>query len=69
VLGLLGTGVIDLIARSSARRSARAGGQVAVGQLSAELSAVAQDILFEPVAAELAGYRRALADFRTVQAR
>lgn len=67
VLGLVGTGVIDLVARASARRSARAGGQVAVGQLSAELAAVAQDTLFAPVAAELAGYRRALADFRIVQ--
>jgi GTPase Era involved in 16S rRNA processing len=67
LLGLVGTGVIDLIARSTARRAARAGGQVAVGQLSAELAAVAQDILFGPVAAELAGYRRALTDFRTVQ--
>ena len=67
VLGLLSTGVIDLIARSGARRSARAGGQIAVGQLSAELSAVAQDTLFEPLGAELAGYRKALADFRTVQ--
>jgi len=28
---------------------------------------VAQDTLFEPLSAELAGYRKALADFRTVQ--
>ena len=69
LLGLVGTGVIDLVARASARRSARAGGQIAVGQLSAELAAVAQDTLFAPVAAELASYRRALADFRIVQGR
>jgi GTPase Era involved in 16S rRNA processing len=66
-LGLIGTAVIDLVARAGARRSARAGGQIAVGQLSAELAAVAQDTLFAPLSAELAAYRYALADFRTVQ--
>jgi hypothetical protein len=40
---------------------------VAVGQLSVELAAVAQDELFGPIGDELARYRSALADFEVVQ--
>jgi putative protein kinase ArgK-like GTPase of G3E family len=66
-LSLGGSMVLDLAARRRARRDAVAAGQVAVGRLSVELAAVAQDELFAPIAEELARYRSALADFKTVR--
>jgi len=67
-LFLLGSVVLDATARRTARRNAVTAGRIAVGQLSVELAAVAQDELFGPIGAELARYRSALADFETVQA-
>ncbi|MBS2963901.1 50S ribosome-binding GTPase [Actinocrinis puniceicyclus] len=66
-LALLGSVVLDFTARRAARRSAVAAGQVAVGQLSVELAAVAQDELFGPIAEELSRYRSALTDFKAVR--
>ena len=66
-LCLLGSVALDLTARRKARESAVAAGQVAVGQLSVELAAVAQDELFGPIGEELSRYRSALADFKTVR--
>jgi GTPase Era involved in 16S rRNA processing len=65
--GLLGTVVTGAVAGAAARRTARSVGQVAVGQLSVELSAVAQDILFEPITQELTRYNSALDDFAKVR--
>jgi GTPase Era involved in 16S rRNA processing len=66
-LSLLGSIALDIAARRKARRSAVTAGQVAVGQLSVELAAVAQDELFSPISEELSRYRSALADFKTVR--
>lgn len=66
-LFLLGSVVLDGAARRAARRNAVTAGRVAVGQLSVELAAVAQDELFSPIGDELARYRSALADFEVVQ--
>ncbi|HEU5333033.1 MAG TPA: GTPase [Actinocrinis sp.] len=66
-LCLLGSIALDLTARRKARESAVVAGQVAVGQLSVELAAVAQDELFGPIGEELSRYRSALADFKTVR--
>ncbi len=66
-LCLLGSIALDLTARRKAREAAVAAGQVAVGQLSVELAAVAQDELFGPIGEELSRYRSALADFKTVR--
>jgi len=65
--GLAGTWILDLTARSARRRAAVSAGQIAVGRLSVELSAVAQDTLFAPISHELARYQTALADFAVVQ--
>ena len=67
VLSLLGSLALDLVARRKARETAVAAGQVAVGQLSVELAAVAQDELFGPIGEELSRYRSALADFKAVR--
>jgi GTPase Era involved in 16S rRNA processing len=69
VLFLLGSVALDLTARRAARRSAVHAGQVAVGRLSVELAAVAQDELFAPIIEELTRYRSALADFEIVRDR
>jgi GTP-binding protein EngB required for normal cell division len=61
--GLLATTLTGAVAGFLARRSAWAVGQVAVGQLSVELSAVAQDTLFDSIATELTRYHAALTDF------
>lgn len=66
-LCLLGSVVLDATARRKARQSAGTAGRVAVGQLSVELAAVAQDELFGPIVEELSRYRSALADFKTVR--
>jgi GTP-binding protein EngB required for normal cell division len=63
VFGLLATTLTGAIASAVARRAGRAVGQVAVGQLSVELSAVAQDTLFDPITKELTRYHATLADF------
>lgn len=68
VLGVLGTTLTGVIAGAAVRRTARSIGQVAVGQLSIELSAVAQDILFEPITQELTRYNSTVSDFSKVQA-
>lgn len=65
--GLAGTWILDGAARAARRRAASAAGQIAVGRLSVELSAVAQDTLFAPISHELARYQTALADFAIVQ--
>ena len=65
--GLAGTWSLDVAARSARRRAAVSAGQIAVGRLSVELSAVAQDTLFAPISHELARYQTALADFAVVQ--
>ena len=67
VVSLLGSIALDITARRKARESAVVAGQVAVGQLSVELAAVAQDELFGPIGEELSRYRSALADFKTVR--
>jgi GTP-binding protein EngB required for normal cell division len=69
VLGVLGTVLLDVRARSSARARAIRSGQVAAGSLAVELAAVAQDSLFAPAAAELDRHRRALEAFGTVHHR
>jgi GTPase Era involved in 16S rRNA processing len=66
-VGLAGTWVLDGVARSAARRAAVGAGQVAVGRLSVELSAVAQDTLFAPISHELTRYQTALTDFAVIQ--
>ncbi|HEV2344418.1 MAG TPA: GTPase [Actinocrinis sp.] len=66
---LLGSVALDVAARRSARRGAVTAGRVAVGRLSVELAAVAQDELFGPVGDELARYRSALADFEAIRGR
>lgn len=66
---LLGSVALDVTARRSARRGAVTAGRVAVGRLSVELAAVAQDELFGPVGDELARYRGALADFEAIRGR
>src|SRR5262249_15192567 len=66
---LLGSAGLDVAARRSARRGAATAGRVAVGRLSVELAAVAQDELFGPVGEELARYRSALADFEAIHGR
>jgi hypothetical protein len=68
-LFLLGSIVLDATARRAARQNAVAAGRVAVGQLSVELAAVAQDELFGPIGDELARYRSALNDFEVVRGR
>jgi GTPase Era involved in 16S rRNA processing len=68
VLALLASGVMDLAMRAVARRRANVTGRVAVGQLSVELAAVAQDVLFEPIAGELERFRAARADFEALRA-
>jgi GTPase Era involved in 16S rRNA processing len=68
VLFALGSILLDQSARRSVRRRALSAGRYAVGQLSVELAAVAQDELFGPIAEELARYRSTLADFETVRA-
>jgi hypothetical protein len=65
--GLAGTWILDAAARSARRRAAVSTGQIAVGRLSVELSAVAQDTIFAPISHELARYQTALADFSVVQ--
>lgn len=65
-LFLLGSVALDVTARRAARRNAATAGRIAVGQLSVELAAVAQDELFGPIGDELSRYRSALADFETV---
>jgi GTPase Era involved in 16S rRNA processing len=65
--GLIGTWILDAAARSAQVRAAAAAGQVAVGRLSVELSAVAQDTLFAPISQELTRYQTALADFAVLQ--
>jgi GTPase Era involved in 16S rRNA processing len=65
--GLAGTWILDGAARAARRRAAVAAGQIAVGRLSVELSAVAQDTLFAPISHELARYQTALTDFAAVQ--
>jgi len=65
--GLAGTWILDVTARKARRRAAVSAGQIAVGRLSVELSAVAQDTLFAPISHELARYQTALADFAVVQ--
>ena len=64
--GLLGSALLDVRARASARARALRSGQVAAGSLSVELAAVAQDGLFAPAEAELDRYRRANEAFSTV---
>jgi hypothetical protein len=66
VLGLLGSVLLDVRARASARARAIRSGQVAAGSLAVELAAVAQDGLFAPAAAELERHRRAYEAFATV---
>jgi hypothetical protein len=65
--GLAGTWILDGMARAKQRRAAAAAGQIAVGRLSVELSAVAQDTLFAPISLELTRYQTALADFAVVR--
>jgi GTPase Era involved in 16S rRNA processing len=67
VLALLASGIVDVVMRTVARRRANATGRVAVGQLSVELAAVAQDVLFEPIAGELERFRAARADFEALR--
>jgi GTPase Era involved in 16S rRNA processing len=69
VLCLTGSVALDAVARGVVRRTAVSAGRVAVGQLSVELAAVAQDELFAPIGEELSRYQTALADFRTVRER
>ena len=64
--GLLGSLLLDVRARASARARAILAGQVAAGSLAVELAAVAQDGLFAPAAAELDRHRRAYEAFATV---
>ena len=66
-LFLAGSVVLDATARKSARRNAVTAGRIAVGQLSVELAAVAQDELFGPIGDEVSRYRSALADFEVVR--
>ncbi|MBR7832436.1 50S ribosome-binding GTPase [Actinospica durhamensis] len=66
VLGALGSVLVDVRARASARARAIKSGQVAAGTLSVELAAVAQDAMFAPAAQELDRYQRALEAFGTV---
>ncbi len=66
-LFLLGSVALDVTARRAARREAVTAGQVAVGRLSVELAAVAQDELFRPIDDEISRYRSALADFEVVR--
>jgi hypothetical protein len=66
VLGLLGSVLLDVRARASARARAIRSGQVAAASLAVELAAVAQDGLFAPAAAELDRHRRAYEAFATV---
>lgn len=66
-LFLIGSLALDVTARRAARRNAVTAGRIAVGQLSVELAAVAQDELFGPITEELSRYRGALADFETVR--
>jgi hypothetical protein len=68
-LGLFGSTLLDVVGRSRARVWARAAGRIAAGQLSVELSAVAEDTLFAPATAELERYQTAVVDFGVVQAR
>ncbi len=65
--GLAGTWILDGVARAKQRRAAAAAGQIAVGRLSVELSAVAQDTLFAPISLELTRYQTALTDFAVVR--
>lgn len=65
--GLIGTVTLDVAARAAARRRAVASGKIAVGQLSVELAAVAQDTLFTPIVQELERYRTAVAEFTVVR--
>jgi GTPase Era involved in 16S rRNA processing len=67
VLFTLGSVALDQVARRRVRRNAVSAGQYAVGQLSVELAAVAQDELFGPISDELGRYRTALADFEAVR--
>jgi GTP-binding protein EngB required for normal cell division len=66
VVGLLGTLLLDVRARASARGRAIRAGQVAAGSLAVELAAVAQDGLFTVAEAELDRHRRAYEAFSTV---
>ncbi|HWG24495.1 GTPase [Actinospica sp.] len=66
VVGLFGTVLLDVRARSAARARAIRSGQVAAGSLAVELAAVAQDGLFTPAEAELDRHRRAREAFGTV---
>ena len=65
-VGLLGSLLLDVRARASARARAIRAGQVAAGSLAVELAAVAQDGLFAPATAELDRHRRAYEAFATV---
>ena len=67
LLALVASGAVDLVLRAVARQRANATGRVAVGQLSVELAAVAQDVLFEPIAGELERFRAARADFEALR--
>ena len=66
VVGLLGSVLLDVRARATARARAIKAGQVAAGSLSVELAAVAQDGLFAPAAAELDRHQRAHEAFSVV---
>jgi len=68
VLGLLGSLLLDVRARATARARAIRSGQVAAGSLAVELSAVAQDCLFAPATAELERHRSAREAFAVVYA-
>jgi len=68
VVGLLGSILVDVRARSSATARAIRSGQIAAGSLSVELAAVAQDTLFTPATAELDRHRTAYEAFRIVYA-
>jgi len=67
VLFTAGSVALDVVARRTVRLKAVTAGRFAVGQLSVELAAVAQDELFGPISDELGRYRTALADFETVR--
>ena len=66
VIGLLGSVLLDIRARASARARAIKAGQVAAGSLSVELAAVAQDGLFAPATTELDRHRSAYEAFSIV---
>ena len=66
LVGLLGSVLLDVRARATARSRAVKAGQVAAGSLSVELAAVAQDSLFVPAAGELDRHQRAHEAFSVV---